>query len=88
MAIQATVETSFGEERELYIRLNNVETNNHGVTSHALFRGFLSQQAFEDGKHFVWERQIEFTPDVSQPIWPQAYAAVKTDADLSGAVDV
>lgn len=76
MAISATVTTNFGEDRDVYIRLNNIEANNHGVPAQALFRGFLSQPAFESGAHYVWEGSVEFTPDVSQPLWPQAYAAL------------
>lgn len=77
MAIKAKTETSYGETRELYIRLNNVEASNHGVKATALFRGFFSKKAFEDGKSFVWERQVEFDADVSQPLWSQAYAALQ-----------
>lgn len=76
MAIKATVTTLFGEEREVYIRLNNVEASNHGWASNALFRGFLSKEAFQAGAHYVWEKEIQFAPDVSQPIWQQAYAAL------------
>lgn len=79
MAIKATVETSFGETRELYIRLNSSEVNNHGAECYALFRGFLSQQAFQDGKNYVWERGVVFQPDVSQPIWEQAYQVLKDE---------
>lgn len=78
MAIQANIETMFGEQRELYIRLNNVEVSNHGVPATALARGFLSQAAFQAGKHFVWEGTFEFVSDVSQPLWTQAYAELKT----------
>jgi hypothetical protein len=77
MAIKATLETSYGEERELYIRLNNIEASNHGVTSTAMFRGFLSEEAFNAGKQFLWEHTVEFTPDVSKPLWEQAYKALK-----------
>lgn len=76
MAIKAIVPTQFGEDREVYIRLNNVEASNHGATSLALFRGFLSKDAFKAGAHYVWEKWIEFTPDVSKPIWEQAYQAL------------
>lgn len=76
MAIKAIVPTQFGEDREVYIRLNNVEASNHGAMSLALFRGFLSKEAFQSGAHYVWEQWIEFTPDVSQPLWEQAYAAL------------
>lgn len=76
MAISATITTMFGEQRECYIRLNNVETSNHGVPTQALFRAFLSKSAFESGSHYVWEMSIEFTADVSQPLWPQAYSAL------------
>lgn len=79
MAIKANVQTKFGEERELYIRLNNVEASNHGVTTHALFRGFLSEEAFKSGAHYIWEQNIEFLADVSKPIWEQAYAALKAE---------
>lgn len=87
MAIIATVETIHGEQRELYIRVNNVEVNNHGASASALFRGFLSQDAFDADKHFLWEREVQFTADVSQPLWEQAYTALKTSADLASAVD-
>lgn len=88
MAIKATTETSFGEDRGLYIRLNSMETSNHGLTSHALFRGFLSKEAFQGGKSFVWERSVEFMADVSQPLWAQAYAALKAQPEMAGAQDV
>lgn len=76
MAIAATVRTQFGEDREVYIRLNNVEVSNHGIPAQALFRGFLSREAFESGAHYVWEGSVEFAPDVSEALWPQAYAAL------------
>ena len=76
MAIKAVVTTPYGEQRELYIRRNNIEASNHGVASHALVRGFISQEAFEAGAHFVWEKEIEFQADVTQPLWQQAYAAL------------
>lgn len=82
MAIIAKVTTPFGEDRELYIRLNNVEASNHGAASLALFRGFLSKDAFKAGSHYVWEKWIEFTPEVSQPLWSQAYKALVTQENL------
>lgn len=75
MAILTTLETNHGEERELYVRLNNVEVSNHNVKSRALFRGFLSKQAFDDGKHYVYEKIVSFDADVSSPLWEQAYQA-------------
>ncbi len=87
MAIQATVTTQFGEDREVYIRLNNIEASNHGVPASALFRGFLSREAFEAGAHYVWETQVEFQPDVSQPLWPQAYEELKAQEHFTSAED-
>lgn len=77
MAILATVKTMYGEERELYIRLNSLESSNHGVATSALFRGFLNQTAFEDGVHYMWEQSVEFVADVSLPLWEQAYGELK-----------
>lgn len=88
MAIMAAVDTNFGESRSVYIRLNNVEAGNHGLPSIALFRGFLSQAAFESGAHYVWEASVEFPADVSQALWPQAYAALKVQESFADAVDV
>jgi len=84
MALMATVPTQFGEDRAVYIRLNNIEASNHGVPAQALFRGFLSQAAFESGAHYVWEKRVEFAPDVSQPLWPQAYAALCAEESFEG----
>lgn len=85
MAIKATVKTNFGEERELYIRLNGIEASNHGVESIAKFRGFIGQDKYQEGANYVWECDIEFMSDVTQPLWGQAYRALKSalnvDAD-------
>lgn len=77
MAIRAEVETPFGESRELYIRLNNVEAGNHGVLATAKFRGFLSEQAYISGAHYLWEKDVEFNADVTKPLWEQAYSELK-----------
>lgn len=76
MAIKATIPTQFGENRECYIRLNHIEASNHGVPANALFRSFLSKAAFDAGSNYVAEFTVDFLPDVSQPLWPQAYAAL------------
>jgi hypothetical protein len=76
MGILTTVMTLIGEERECYIRLNNMEVSNHDLPATALFRGFLSQQAFSNAAHYVWEQSVSFTPDLSLPLWAQAYDAL------------
>lgn len=88
MAIQATVNTEFGEERILYIRLNNIEASNHGVPCSVKFRGFLSKEAFDNGNRFLWEKDIEFLADVNLPLWAQAYEALKDEECLVGCVDL
>lgn len=88
MAIQATVTTEYGEERSLYIRLNNMESSNHGTASQAKFRGFLSREAFDNKNHYMWECDIEFAADVSQALWSQAYEALKVQIHLEDAVDL
>lgn len=81
MAIKATVTTAYGEDRELYIRLNNLEVSNHGCPAHALFRGFVAQEAYENGAHYVWEKSVVFIADVTQPLWKQAYDQMKLGFD-------
>jgi hypothetical protein len=76
MAITAPIMTSFGEERECYIRLNSMSASNHGIPASALFRAFLSKEAFQAGSHYVAEFNVEFTADVSAPLWEQAYVAL------------
>jgi hypothetical protein len=77
MAVSIKLETIHGETRELYVRLNNIESNNHGQPSIALFRGFLSEQAFRDGRHYLFEELVEVDADVSLPLWQQAYDALR-----------
>lgn len=81
MAVMAVIKTTFGEDRECYIRLNNVEVSNHGQKATALFRGFISEDAYKSGAGFVWERDVEFDADVTKPIWTQAYAAFEKTQD-------
>lgn len=87
MAIQAKVDTEYGEERSLYIRLNNIEASNHGVPCNVKFRGFISKEAFDSGSRYLWEKDIEFLADVSLPLWTQAYEALKTQINLSDTID-
>lgn len=86
MAIIATVKTSLGEDRELYIRLNNIEASNHGEMSSAKFRGFISQEAYQAGANYAWEQDAEFMADVAQPLWGQAYQALKSALNVDGDV--
>lgn len=88
MAIQATVNTEFGEERILYIRLNNIEASNHGVLSNVKFRGFISKEAFEGGSRYLWEKDMDFLANVDLPLWAQAYSALKKEIMFSDAVDL
>lgn len=87
MAILSNQETSFGETRNIYIRLNNLSASNHGAKSIALFRGFLSKEAFESGKNYVFEKEIEFILDAGKPAWAQAYAALKALAEFLDCID-
>lgn len=87
MALQARLETIFGEERELYVRINNVEASNHGNLATALARGYLNEQAFLERKAFVWERPFAFAANVSEPLWLQAYAALRESPDFIEAKD-
>ncbi len=88
MAITATVTTQYGEDRECYIRLNNMEVSNHGLPAQALFRGFLSREAFKAGAHYVWETSVEFDADVSQPLWAQAYHRLAEQESIDDIVEV
>lgn len=87
MALQATLETVHGDLRALYIRINHAQVSNHGQPASALARGFVSRAAFEAGKSFVWEQGLTFDADVSQPLWAQAYAALRADPALADAVN-
>lgn len=88
MAIQTLVATEYGENRSLYIRVNNIEASNHGVPSNVKFRGFLNRGAFEAGARSVWELDMEFFADVALPLWPQAYKALKAEKKWVDALDL
>lgn len=78
MAVIATIETEYGLTQALYVRLNNFEQlANHGVPAVARFRGFASEEAFEEGKSFLWERLVEFEADAPTDPWALAYTALK-----------
>jgi len=86
MAVTVKGETDFGEERELYWRLNNFEQlANHGVKAVARFRAFASEEAFRSGKHFMAEKLIEFDVNTKKPVWSQAYAALRLEPGFKDA---
>ncbi len=76
MAILSTVKTDFGFDKKLYIRLNNLEVSKHGGAI-ALFRGFDSKEAFESGAKFMFEKEVNFSPDVNGVLFQQAYSEIK-----------
>lgn len=77
MALELTMKTPQGEVRRLYVRLIVSEDNNHGEPARALFRSFLTKEAFKAGHHYVHEEEISFHADVDQPLWRQAYDAFR-----------
>jgi hypothetical protein len=85
MAINAKLETNYGEERDLYIRLNNLETVSKHAGAVARFRGFVSEKAFKAGKNYVWEKLVEFPCDIGGNLAEQAYFVLKKE--ISNAVD-
>lgn len=82
MALQKRVIDDLERDVELYVRLNSAEVSNHGVKGHFLFRGYASKDAFTGGEKFLWEQSLEVSVDVSQPIWKQAYDAIRSDGDV------
>ncbi|CAG8864063.1 hypothetical protein [Pseudomonas fluorescens] len=87
MALTASLTTSYGETRDLYVRVNNLSTSNHGVSSSALYRGYIVEEQFRAGGGYVWERELEFMVDVSGDIWTQAYQALKEQPEFAGSTD-
>lgn len=82
MAISTVLTTTFGEARTCYVRLNNMDVSNHDFPSTALFRGYISKEAFDSGSHYVWEKGIEMMADVSLPLWPPAYDALALELGI------
>ena len=87
MAVTASLTTSYGETRDLYVRVNSLSTSNHGVSSSALFRGYMGQEQFQAGGGYVWEFEMDFMVDVSGQIWEQAYEALKGLPEFSVCTD-
>lgn len=80
MALIIRTQTLFGEERDLYVRINNFEQlTNHSEAGadRVLFRGYISKEAFEQRRAFVWELALDAPVDVHAPVWSQAYEALK-----------
>lgn len=87
MAVTATLNTSYGEARETYVRINSLTTNNHGVGSAVLFRGYLNRETFKTGASYFWEKELEIMLNISEPLWPQAYAELKRLPEFAEAID-
>lgn len=80
MAIQGKVETDAGEDRELYIRLIDMDINNHGKPCYGMFRGFVSKDAFENGKQCLWEYEHPIEDvEVTSNLWKQAYESLQNE---------
>lgn len=91
MSLLATIETDFGESHPLYIKAVQLVVNepfDRPASAQVLFYGYMSQKAKDDGRRAVWERAVEFTPDKTLPLWPQAYAALKAMPEMKDAVDL
>lgn len=88
MAIRGSVITKFGEERECYIRINNVENAaNHNVKWKPRLRGYLIDFTVEESPAYVWDSieegiEISCNIDVSlqKSVWTQMYEQIKIDS--------
>lgn len=87
MAVTAKLNAVYGEERETYVRIISLSTNNHGESSVVLFRGFISREGFKGGASYFWEKELEMMLDVSALLWPQAYSELKKLPEFAGAID-
>jgi hypothetical protein len=38
---------------------------------------FISKEKFDSGANYLWEQDVEFEADVTQPLWGQAYSELK-----------
>ena len=77
MAVLINLTTKYGETREMYVRINNVEASNHGVETHVLFRSYISRDAFKAGANYVDDHPLSFMADVTKPLWEQAFDKLK-----------
>lgn len=84
MALMIQLDSKHGLDQPLYWRLNNFEQfsnrepDGRRLPAVARFRGFLSEDAFRAGKHFLDERLVEFTPSsASADMASEAYEALK-----------
>ncbi|MEZ9643123.1 hypothetical protein AB4289_15395 [Vibrio cyclitrophicus] len=80
MGITATVPTMLGHKKNIYIRINNIASNNHGELTTALFRGYESKASFEAGAHYIYEESFKYMADVGRDLWNQSYEAYKEQA--------
>lgn len=87
MAVSASLPTTYGETREVYVRINSASISNHGTMSAFLFRGYVSKEAFRSGSSFIWELEAELLANVSENPWGQAYAHLKKLPEFADATD-
>ncbi len=94
MAIRGTLVTKFGEERECYIRINNVENAaNHGISWQPRLRAYLVDFTIEASPPYVWASieaglEIECEVDLTIPksSWDQMYEQIMVNKDFLNAV--
>lgn len=77
MALQAELLTNHGESRSVYIRLNNIDNMTKHTFWNALFRGYISKEAFEGNWGYCWELVVSFKGDENRPAREQAYEALR-----------
>jgi len=94
MGIKARVMTKFGEKRDCYVRINNVDdvqNNKDGTTVKPRLRAYLD--SFENGKPYVWDSveadlKLEFIVDISKPLWDQIYEELIKDEAFKSALEI
>lgn len=85
MALIIALDNKHGIDQPLYWRLNNFdalsnrEPDGRRLPAVARFRGFLSEDAFRAGKHFLDEMLVEFVPtSASADMAAEAYVALRS----------
>ena len=94
MAIRGVLTTKFGEERECYIRINNVEnSSNHNVKWKPRLRGYLVDFTVDESPVYVWDSveeglKIECDVDlnIQESCWSQMYKQIMDNQEFNSIV--
>ena len=86
MALQMKIQTKFGEDKDAYLKVENIRGDKYWLNFDV--KGYISKDAANTGMVDIYDKQYGFVPSGEERWDKQAYVFVKSLEEYQTATDI